>query len=162
MTLARASADIFDEKVGFLSSRKRSKLDAVVSRPHSNAYRPMSWGDDPVISITQVDVESPIDLQVIGQEYTANGVRSHNSFLKGLEYAAAGIPFIASPTEEYRLLAEAGVGRLAETPDEWRDHATALLDRDVRVEEADRQRRIVQEQFDVSTMGEAWATALLG
>jgi glycosyltransferase involved in cell wall biosynthesis len=91
-----------------------------------------------------------------------NPFNEAKSYLKGLEYAAAGIPFIASPTEEYRLLAEAGVGRLAETPDEWRDHATALLDRDVRVEEADRQRRIVQEQFDVSTMGEAWATALLG
>jgi len=84
------------------------------------------------------------------------------SCLKGLEYAAAGIPFIASPTEEYRLLHAAGVGRLASTPDEWRDHATELLDRDVRVAEAERQLRIVRERFDISTMGEAWATGILG
>jgi glycosyltransferase involved in cell wall biosynthesis len=84
------------------------------------------------------------------------------SCLKGLEYAAAGIPFIASPTEEYRMLYAAGVGRLAETPDEWRDHAIELLDRDTRIAEAERQRRIVQDRFDIATMGEAWATALLG
>ena len=84
------------------------------------------------------------------------------SFLKGLEYAAAGIPFIATPTEEYRLLREAGVGRLAETPDEWRDHATELLDPDVRRAEAQRQRSIVERDFDISGKGEAWATAILG
>jgi glycosyltransferase involved in cell wall biosynthesis len=84
------------------------------------------------------------------------------SNLKGLEYAAAGIPFIATPTEEYRILAEAGVGRLASTPDEWRDHARELLDVDVRREEADRQRRIVQEQFDISTKGSEWDTAISG
>jgi len=84
------------------------------------------------------------------------------SYLKGLEYAAAGIPFIATPTAEYRRLHEAGVGRLASTPDEWRDHATELLDWDVRVEEADRQREVVLRDFDISTTGEAWATAILG
>ena len=84
------------------------------------------------------------------------------SYLKGLEYAAAGIPFIATPTEEYRLLHRAGVGRLAETPDEWRDHATQLLDPAVRVAEAERQRAIVREQFDISGMGEQWATAITG
>jgi hypothetical protein len=82
------------------------------------------------------------------------------SYLKGLEYAAAGIPFIATPTKEYRLLAAAGVGRLASTPDEWRDHATALLDPSTRIAEAKRNRDIVREQFDVKGMGEAWATAI--
>lgn len=84
------------------------------------------------------------------------------SYLKGLEYAAAGIPFIASPSEEYRVLHEAGVGRLAGTPDEWRDHATELLDPDVRSAEAERQREIVCREFDISTKGEQWATALAG
>lgn len=84
------------------------------------------------------------------------------SYLKGLEYAAAGIPFIATPTEEYKVLAAAGVGRLAESPDEWRDHATALLDPSTRIEEAARQRKIVAKHFDMSGMGEAWATAIFG
>ena len=84
------------------------------------------------------------------------------SYLKGLEYAASGIPFIASPTHEYRLLHEAGVGRLAATPDEWRDHATELLDRDVRFAEAERQREIVMREFDISRRGDEWFSALLG
>jgi glycosyltransferase involved in cell wall biosynthesis len=84
------------------------------------------------------------------------------SYLKGLEYAAAGIPFIATPTEEYRLLASQGIGRLAETPEEWRDHATELLDPDVRREEAERQRAIVRTKFDISGKGKEWDTAISG
>jgi glycosyltransferase involved in cell wall biosynthesis len=84
------------------------------------------------------------------------------SFLKGLEYAASGIPFIASPTYEYELLHEAGVGRLASTPDEWRDHAAELLDLGVREAEAERQRSIVVEQFDISVRGDEWYSAIFG
>lgn len=84
------------------------------------------------------------------------------SYLKGLEYAASGIPFIATPTEEYRLLHAAGVGRLAETPDEWRDHATELLDPVVRREEAARQREIVLRDFDISGRGAEWDIAMRG
>lgn len=91
-----------------------------------------------------------------------NDFNEAKSYLKGLEYAASGIPFIATPTEEYRLLHAAGVGRLASTPDEWRDHATELLDTDVRREEAQRQREIVSQKFDIKGMGEAWASAITG
>lgn len=84
------------------------------------------------------------------------------SNLKGLEYAAAGIPFIATPTEEYRLLAESGIGRLAETADEWRDHATELLDVDVRRAEAERQRELVEKIWHVRERGPEWDTALSG
>jgi len=82
------------------------------------------------------------------------------SNLKGLEYAAAGIPFIATPTEEYRLLAASGVGRLAETEDEWVDHVKELLDPGVRQAEAERQRRIVAEKWQIPA--EAWDSALHG
>jgi len=41
------------------------------------------------------------------------------SYLKGIEYATLGIPFVASPTDEYKLLASHGVGELARTPDSW-------------------------------------------
>jgi len=89
-----------------------------------------------------------------------NGFNEAKSYLKGLEYAAAGIPFIATPTEEYRLLEAAGVGRLASSPDEWIDHATALLDPSTRIAEAERNRAIVKQRFDISGMGEEWATAI--
>jgi len=84
------------------------------------------------------------------------------SFLKGLEYAAMGIPFIASPSREYRYLHAHGVGRLASSPDEWWDHAAELLDPDVRRAEAQRQRRIVLDQFDITRRGHEWVSALSG
>lgn len=84
------------------------------------------------------------------------------SYLKGLEYAASGIPFIASPTHEYRLLAKEGIGRIASTPDEWRDHATELLDINVRQAEAERQRALVSARYHIETKGEAWSSALAG
>lgn len=41
------------------------------------------------------------------------------SWLKGIELAALGIPFVASPTSEYLKLAELGVGTIAENPAQW-------------------------------------------
>jgi hypothetical protein len=93
---------------------------------------------------------------------TRNPFNEAKSNLKGLEYASSGIPFIATPTEEYRLLNEAGVGRLASTPDEWRDHATALLDPELRIAEAARNWEIVNREFNISTKGQEWASALVG
>jgi hypothetical protein len=84
------------------------------------------------------------------------------SYLKGLEYAASGIPFIASPTHEYRLLASEGIGRIASTPDEWRDHATELLDPDLRRAEAEKQRALVSARYHYELKGEEWSSALAG
>lgn len=41
------------------------------------------------------------------------------SWLKGLEYAALGVPFVASPTEPYRSLVALGAGELATRPKDW-------------------------------------------
>ena len=41
------------------------------------------------------------------------------SALKGLEYAGAGVPFVASPTEPYRALHALGAGVLAESRGDW-------------------------------------------
>ena len=89
-----------------------------------------------------------------------NDFNQSKSYLKGLEYAAAGIPFIASPSEEYKILHKSGVGRLAATPDEWRDHAVELLDPDVRRVEAERNRGIVERDFNIETKGPEWDSAL--
>jgi glycosyltransferase involved in cell wall biosynthesis len=60
------------------------------------------------------------------------------SWLKGIEYASLGVPFIASPLPEYRKLAEMGAGVLADTPQEWYEALTHLLaDRDHRQTIAD-------------------------
>lgn len=66
------------------------------------------------------------------------------SNIKGLEYAAAGIPFVASPLPEYvKLSEEWGIGRLAKTSADWKRQLRALFDYDTRVAEARRQREAV-------------------
>ena len=49
------------------------------------------------------------------------------SYLKGIEYATLGIPFVASPTSEYKLLASHGVGELSRTPDAWYQKLRTLI-----------------------------------
>lgn len=49
------------------------------------------------------------------------------SYLKGLEYAALGIPFVASPVAEYRYLAHAGVGDIANHKHDWYRCVNRLL-----------------------------------
>jgi glycosyltransferase involved in cell wall biosynthesis len=79
------------------------------------------------------------------------------SYLKGLENAAAGVPFIASGgLPEYQLLADAGVGRIANTPDEWIGHMTDLLNPKTRLEERMESHKIVSEEFSMKQRGYEW------
>lgn len=79
------------------------------------------------------------------------------SWIKGLEYAAAGIPFIASPSREYvELHDEYGIGRLAFTPDEWVEHFLELSDFRVRTVEAARNRQLVIDHFGPQAMARQW------
>ena len=68
----------------------------------------------------------PIDIGMV----PLSGVKFNDakSYIKGLEYAAAGVPFIASPSPEYLELAKAGVGRIAQNWDDWEYHFNELLD----------------------------------
>jgi glycosyltransferase involved in cell wall biosynthesis len=78
------------------------------------------------------------------------------SNIKGLEYAAAGIPFIASDLPEYRLLHEAGVGRIATTPEEWRKNCTELLNYSTRKQESARSWDTVSRNFSIQSRAEDW------
>lgn len=79
------------------------------------------------------------------------------SWIKGLEYAAAGIPFIASPSREYvELHDEYGIGRLAATTEEWVEHFLELSDFHARSVEASRNRQLVIEHFGPQEMASQW------
>ena len=78
------------------------------------------------------------------------------SFIKGLEYGAAGIPFIASPSPEYVYLAEHGVGRIANNKDEWLKHAEELIDPKVREKERMENHRIITEKFSMQARAKDW------
>ena len=79
------------------------------------------------------------------------------SNIKGLEYAAAGIPFVASPLPEYRVLHEDGVGLLADTPADWAHQVGMLLDYKTRKRTAAISHRIVSEKWSIEQRAHDWA-----
>lgn len=88
------------------------------------------------------------------------------SNLKGLQYAARGVPFVASPMPEYQRLAEEGAGVLAPArARNWRARLVDLItDPALRAEMADRGRQVVADAHTFEGEGwrwaEAWETAL--
>lgn len=82
------------------------------------------------------------------------------SWIKPIEYASAGIPFVASPSPEYvRLRDEYGIGRIAHTKDEWLENIGELWDFKIRKEESLRQRDLVKN-LDVTVMAGKWASVI--
>ena len=88
------------------------------------------------------------------------------SWLKGLEMAALGVPFVASPAAEYRRLASLGAGVLAASPASWRAEVAALVARpDLRAERVAQARAVAAEhtiEGQAWRWAEAWQEAALG
>lgn len=81
------------------------------------------------------------------------------SWLKGLEMAACGVPFVASPTPEYERLAKLGAGRLAARPQDWAREVRALVtDTGYRTEQIVRCREVAK-QWTVEGNCERWLAA---
>jgi len=95
----------------------------------------------------------------------ATAFNQGKSRLKGIEHMAVGIPWVASPREEYRKLQrESGCGLLAATPKEWYAQLKLLLTDDVlRKEQADMGRQYMADQTiqaNAWRWREAWEQAL--
>lgn len=83
------------------------------------------------------------------------------SWIKAIEYASAGIPFVASDVGEYRRLKDTyGIGRLASTPDEWLQHFEELKKLPLRSEEGKRQLAVVKQSLNVPNMAKNWSDFL--
>lgn len=83
------------------------------------------------------------------------------SALKGLEYSAAGIPFVAQGLPEYARLNSMGVGRVATSPDDWRREVGALLDFRTRKKDARVNRDLVTREHSIMAREQDWRHALL-
>jgi glycosyltransferase involved in cell wall biosynthesis len=82
------------------------------------------------------------------------------SWIKAIEYAAAGVPFVASPRPEYvRLKKEFGIGRIAYSADDWVSNVEELTNPKVRRAEAKLNRDLVKA-LDVKSMQNAWVELL--
>lgn len=82
------------------------------------------------------------------------------SFIKGLEYAAAGIPFICSYSPEYEFLVDSGIGRMARTEAEWIYHLEELMHAKKRVDEKKHNLEALQD-FSIQKRGLEWNSVLL-
>jgi glycosyltransferase involved in cell wall biosynthesis len=79
------------------------------------------------------------------------------SFIKGLEYAAAGVPFIAEDMEEYSYLhKEYGIGRVAKTEDQWLSHLEDLKNPKTRNIERQNNYKLVKEFHTMESRGKDW------
>jgi hypothetical protein len=87
------------------------------------------------------------------------------SRLKGIEYMAVGVPWVASPREEYRRLnRESGCGLLADGPKDWYSKLKLLMgDEVLRKEQVEMGREYMQDQTyqaNAWRWWEAWTKAL--
>lgn len=78
------------------------------------------------------------------------------SWIKPIEYAAAGVPVVMSDVGEYRRLHETyGIGRLASNADEWVNHIGELMNHSTRVKESIENCEKVKA-LDVKVMSKNW------
>lgn len=79
------------------------------------------------------------------------------SFIKGLEYTAAGVPWIATDLEEYSYInKEFGIGRVASTKDEWLGHLEELSNVKVRNKERQKNMDLVRQFHTMEKRGPEW------
>lgn len=79
------------------------------------------------------------------------------STLKGMEYAACGIPCVASPSAPYRAWVQPGrTGLLADTPQEWVAATESLLDHTTRKRMGQAAYRLVNEHHTVERNWTLW------
>ena len=106
------------------------------------------------------DIVATMDVGVVPLDLSDEKARRLNeckSHLKGMEYNACGIPFVASPTESYRWWTARGLGGLlAGTPGQWRAGLDTLTDDAVRVAMGKQGRRAA-EGFSIQEGVDEWA-----
>lgn len=80
----------------------------------------------------------------------------------GMAYAAAGIPFLAAPSAEYRRFAEEGAGIVCETVDDWRAGLELLLSNTNAREGAAVRGYQAVTRHSAAQVGKAWHEFLTG
>lgn len=105
------------------------------------------------VLFTQACWLEAVDIQVEGELFCANGVMSHNSSLKPLEYMARGVVPVASDVAEYRRLKLSGAPvLLARTIDDWKGHLERLVtDSTLRQELSEFGADWVRQHYDIRT-----------
>lgn len=100
----------------------------------------------------------PMDIGIVPLD--GSPFNEAKSSLKGVEYAMSGIPFVASSTNEYRILHEEGAGRVAKKTSEWIKHLEAYLDPAIRKAEAQKGWETVMDKYNLTTKVNDWSETI--
>lgn len=119
----------------------RTFAEAVGVDPKSVSTLPMASPDDyPKLMTMDIGIVPLTDIPF----------NNAKSYIKGLEYAASGIPFVASAVGEYlRLERDYGIGKTAKKPIKWITHLKNLSDYETRLAEAQKNYAALG-QFDIN------------
>lgn len=99
-----------------------------------------------------------MDIGIVPLEMSAFNQAKSN--IKGLEMAALGIPFIASPTREYERLEVHGVGKTAKSPGEWRKHLQRWIDRPSEMQKnIEHYQSVIKSEMTYEARGADWVDA---
>lgn len=145
--LTREFCEVFENKIGFISKRKQEKLSELTSKKHSNAYKEYNWQDE--IILIEDHYLTPIDIQVDGEKFVANGIISHNSAIKPAESAACGVPSICSKEPPYQVLPP-DIFPLCKNEKDWVKWLTRFItDKNMRQEYGRKQQQYVLENINL-------------
>lgn len=97
--LYRHACDVFYDKINFISKNKKEKLHNIIIKKHSNAYKKMILSEKIVEIIP--NTSNVYDIEIDGHYYTANGIISHNSNIKCLEFSHLGLAGVYSSARPY-------------------------------------------------------------
>ena len=121
---------------------------------HVTGVNPNRVRTTPILPIHEYPSGFQFDIGIVPLNDIPFNVAKSN--IKGLEYAASGIPFVASDLPEYRLLHEDGVGHIARTAEDWVQQMTYLLDFKTRKTEGSRISDTVSERWSIEARAEEW------
>lgn len=98
----------------------------------------------PLVAITEYPkLFDDLNLGIVPLSYCP--FNEAKSAIKGMEYAASGVPFVAADTSEYKWLAGVmNIGRVAHRPKDWVRNLEVLADPKVRAEEAKKNKEAVK------------------
>ena len=105
------------------------------------------------------DAVSQLDVGIVPLENSV--FNQAKSWLKGLEYAALGVPFIASPTDSYLELSKHGLGALADGSKQWYNTLRNMLQSKQFAAElgASQRERVRQLEFTIEAQAGRWLAA---
>ncbi len=92
-----------------------------------------------------------------------SGFNDSKSYLKGLEYASLGVPFVASPTSEYVKFNRYGLGVLASREYEWYVELRKFDDKSYLAEMSQKHRELARNfaiDLNAWRWEEAWQEAI--